>query len=526
MRNLIKKVLKEEYGDINIQKSNERNLAHYASPLAFSLAKKLRKNPIIIAEELKNSFKKNDIFSKIEAVNGYLNFKLSLDFLNTYADNSIKKDFSFIKENKNEKILLEFVSANPTGPLHIGHLRGAIFGDILSRLGKALGYEFYCEYYINDKGRQIELLGLSIYLNAKEHILKENISYPEEYYKGEYILDLSKKAKEVFGNEIFKEKNISKLGLWGKDEMLLLIKDNLKEVNIEFDNFISESSLYHNLESTLKKLKENDGIYDKDGKTWIRSSKYSDEKDRVIIKEDKTPTYLTGDIMYHDNKFKRNFDKYINIWGADHHGYIKRIKASLEFLNNDSLKLEVLLSQMVSLLKNKEPYKMSKRAGNFILMSDVVKEMGADNLRFIFISKKSDTHLEFDIENLKKQDSSNPIYYINYAHARIFTMLKKSKFKKEIILETKLKNLDENCIDLLFDSLSIKEVLEDTFKTRQLQKIAEFLKSLASSYHKFYNEYKIIGNENEKELLKLSLIVALAIRTGLKILGINAKESM
>jgi arginyl-tRNA synthetase len=268
------------------------------------------------------------------------------------------------------------------------------------------------------------------------------------------------------------------------------------------------------------------GIYEKDGKLWIASEAKGDEKDRVVVREDGRPTYLAGDIVYHNQKFERGYDHYINIWGADHHGYIARVKAAIEYLGYDSDKLEVLLSQMVSLLKDGEPYKMSKRAGNVILMSDIVEEIGADALRFIFASKKSDTALEFDLAEFKKQDSSNPIFYIQYAHARINTLLSKSELSHEAIMQAELKGLGENADSLLFDALLLPEVIEDAFTSRQVQKLPDYLKALAASLHKFYYDVRMIGTEDEAKLLKLMLVVALSLKTGLSLMGIEAKDRM
>ncbi|MDR0580231.1 MAG: arginine--tRNA ligase, partial [Campylobacteraceae bacterium] len=386
-----------------LEKPKDMSLGHYATPLAFSLAKELRKPPVVIAQELVQNFQNEPIFESVTAVNGYINFKLSLDFMDSYATYFLSNQSEFAKGEKNESILLEFVSANPTGPLHIGHVRGAVVGDALCRIGSHLGYKITSEYYINDAGNQVDLLGLSIFLAGRENILNLETKWPEEFYRGEYIIDLAHAAAAKFGKNIFEnEKSIADLSLWGKDEMMNLIRKDLESVYIKFDNFVSEKSLYPKWEESFDKLQKHGKTYEKEGKVWIKSQEFGDEKDRVIIREDGRPTYLAGDIVYHDDKFDRNFDKYINIWGADHHGYIARVKAAINFMGYDESKLEVILAQMVSLLKGGEPYKMSKRAGNFITMSEVVEEIGSDALRFIFLSKKADTHLEFDIDILKQ----------------------------------------------------------------------------------------------------------------------------
>ncbi|MDO8453267.1 MAG: arginine--tRNA ligase [Sulfurimonas sp.] len=526
MKQRVSTLLREKFGrEVVLEKPKDRSFGHFATPIAFSIAKELKKSPMAISEELASSFNENDVFSSVESVKGYLNFRLSENFLSDYAAWALTNPGEFGKQEKREKILLEFVSANPTGPLHIGHARGAVYGDTLLKLGRHLGYDITAEYYVNDAGNQIDLLGLSIQLEGRATLLGEAVEYPESYYRGEYLASLVNGAVEKFGKEILSDESRQKeLALWAKDKVMDIIVKDLGDLNIFFDTFVYESSLYDDWERVLAKMGE--GVYEKEGKTWIASEIHGDEKDRVVVREDGRPTYLAGDIVYHNQKFERSYEHYINIWGADHHGYISRVKAAVEFLGYESKKLEVLLSQMVSLLKDGEPYKMSKRAGNVILMSDIVEEIGSDALRYIFASKKCDTALEFDLAEFKKQDSSNPIFYIQYAHARIKTILSKSNFTEEEILASSLKGLDENADSLLFDALLLPEIIEDAFASRQVQKLPDYLKSLAASLHKFYYDCRIIGSNDEAKLLKLFMVVALSLKTGLSLLGIEAKEQM
>ncbi len=526
MKQRVSEILRDKLGrEVVLEKPRDRSFGHFATPIAFSLAKELRKSPMVIAEELADSFEDNDEFTSVESVKGYLNFRLSENFLAEYASWALNNPSEFGTQEKNQKVLLEFVSANPTGPLHIGHARGAVYGDTLYRLAKHLGYDITAEYYVNDAGNQIDLLGLSIQLYARENILKEDVEYPEAYYRGDYLEDLAAGAEAKFGREIFSDESRQKeLAMWAKDEVMKIIVKDLGDTNIKFDTFVYESTLYADWDRVMAKMGE--GVYENDGKTWIASEAKGDEKDRVVVREDGRPTYLAGDIVYHNQKFERGYEHYINIWGADHHGYIARVKSAVEYLGYDSEKLEVLLSQMVSLLKDGEPYKMSKRAGNVILMSDIVEEIGSDALRYIFASKKSDTALEFDLSEFKKQDSSNPIFYIQYAHARIKTLLEKAEVSSEDIANASLKNLGENADTLLFDALLLPEVIEDAFSSRQIQKLPDYLKALAASLHKFYYDVRIIGTEDEAKLLKLLSVVALSIKTGLGLMGIEAKDKM
>ncbi len=526
MKQKVSQLLQQKFErDVVLEKPKDRSFGHFSTPIAFSLAKELRKSPMLIAQELASSFDGHEMFSEVEAVKGYLNFRLSEKFLNEYATWALQNPQDFAKGEHSGKILLEFVSANPTGPLHIGHARGAVYGDTLLRLGRHLGYDITAEYYVNDAGNQIDLLGLSIQLEGRVSILGEEVEYPQSYYRGEYLTELAKEAAEKFGSDVFKDESRQKeLALWAKDKVMEIIIKDLADINIHFDTFVSEASLYDEWDRVMKKLGE--GLYEKDGKIYLASSKKGDDSDRVVVREDGRPTYLAGDIIYHNQKFERGYDHYINIWGADHHGYIARVKAAVEFLGYDSSKLEVLLSQMVSLLKDGKPYKMSKRAGNVILMSDITKEIGSDALRYIFASKRSDISLEFDVEELKKQDSSNPIYYIQYAHARIKTLLSKSEVDEASILASDLVGIDQAANDLLFDALLLPEVVEEAFHSRGVQKLPEYLKSLAASLHKFYYDKRVIGDENEAKYLKVLNVVALSLKTGLGLMGIEAKDRM
>lgn len=513
--------------DFFLEKPKDLSLGHYATPVAFSLAKQLKKSPITIADELVLRFKDESIFEDVSSLKGYINFKLSQPFMDEFITWAIKNESEFAKSDKKGSILIEFVSANPTGPLHIGHTRGAVIGDSLYRIGRHLGYDTKGEYYVNDAGSQIALLGTSILLRARENVFKEsNIEWPEKYYRGEYIDTIIDEIIKQKGKEFLSSDNLEAISEFGKDFMMLKIPEELKSINVEIEKYVSEKSLFPKWDDTLKRLNENGKTYIKDCKIWIKSSEWGDEKDRVLVREDGEPTYIAGDIIYHDDKFQRGFSHYIDVWGADHHGYIARMKAAMNFLGHDENKLEIILAQMVSLLKNGQPFKMSKRAGTSILLSDIVDEIGSDALRFIFISKKSDTHLEFDIDELKKSDNSNPIFYVNYAHARINQVFEKSGKTLKDVEDVKLDGLNESAQNLLFFSLLLPEVLEDAFNSRQIQKVTDYLKSLASMLHKFYNENRVVGSDNEDRYLKLLSFTALSIRTGLKLIGITAKDKM
>ncbi|MEE3694862.1 arginine--tRNA ligase [Campylobacter sp. CLAX-22107-21] len=523
LKNEISAILGRE---VVIEKPKDKTLAHYATPLAFGLAKELKKSPVAIAVQMAQQFSSPNY--EVTAVNGYINFKLSGDFLDSLANDALKSGDKFgSKEITNPKnIFLEYISANPTGPLHIGHVRGAVYGDTLARVARHIGVGVHTEYYINDAGNQIDLLGISITLRAKEILFNETVEYPEKYYRGDYIDELAHKAYDKFGKEIFESSRNSELAEFAKDEVLKIIKKDLADAGIFIDNWASEKSYYDQLEQTLEQLEKSGQVYKKDGTTYIASSKLGDDSDRVVVRSDGRPTYLAGDIIYHNVKFANDFDTYINIWGADHHGYIARLKAAINFLGYDENKLEVILMQMVSLLKDGKPFKMSKRAGTSVLMSDILAEIGSDALRFIFISKAGNSSLEFDIDELKKQDSSNPIFYINYAHARVNQIFAKANKTPADVANASLTNLSDDGKNLLFEALTMPEVLEDALNQRSLHKIPDYLKSLSASFHKFYNENRVVGSQNEDELLKLFSVVALSIKVALNLMGIKAKDIM
>ncbi|WP_163564695.1 arginine--tRNA ligase [Helicobacter suis] len=532
IKTLLERVLQTE---VILEHPKDRSLGHYASVVAFPLAKVYKKPPKAIALELVDRLLEDEecqaVFAKIEALNGYINFTLKESFLDRFCNQALKLGVDFGKEaDKQESLYLEFVSANPTGPLHIGHARGAIFGDSFGNLARFLGYKVHTEYYVNDLGAQIKLLGLSLWLAICEmqHL---KVEYPAEYYRGAYINELAQKALEHFPDLNNNDPNLyTTLGDFAKEVVLAQIEQSLADLGIVIENYASERAMFAHQEEVFKRLEQAGGVYEFEGKMWLKSSMFGDEKDRVIRKNDGDFTYIAGDITYHDYKFKQSFDHYINIFGADHHGYVARIKAALQFLGYEAQKLEVLLVQMVALLQNGKPYKMSKRAGNSVLLSDVLEDMGKDALRFVFLSKKLDTHLEFDIASLQKQDSSNPIFYIHYANARIHTMLEKF-FQKpnaslQAILSSSLENLPKAGGALLFNALNLPKILQTAFQDRELQKICDYLKGLAADFHSFYNAYRILDTPQELPYLKLCQMVSLSLTIGLKLLGIRAKTKM
>jgi arginyl-tRNA synthetase len=516
---------KELHCSVVIEKIKDKKLGDFATTIAFSLAKKYKKSPVDIAKDLVKKFDDYSCFSSVNSVNGFINFTISSKFLEDYADKFLDDNSSIYQANNRLSMLLEFVSANPTGPLHLGHARGAVIGGALARIGRKLGHKIETQYYVNDAGKQMKMLGLSVLLRGRE-ILSMSVEFPEEFYRGEYIKDLAQSIIDEFGEKLFVDSDIETISIYSKNKMLDLIKSDLKEVGIEFDSYISEKELYDEWENIKNILEQNNALMLKDKKVWLNTMIHGDEKNRVVIREDGVPTYLAGDIIYHNYKYLKKYDKYINIWGADHHGYISRVKSAIEYLGFDSKSLDIILIQMVSLLKNNKPYKMSKRSGGFILMSEISKEIGTDSLNYMFASKKCDTHLEFDLEKLSQQDSSNPLFYINYAHARIYSIFTKANKNFSDVELASFEKISNSAKELLFEALILPTILKDSFDSSSIQKLTDYTYNLSSQFHKFYNSGKIVGEEHEDSYLKVFSVVACSIKNALSMLNIEAKKEM
>ena len=517
--------------DFALESPKDASLAHFALPV-FAAAKTLKKAPAAIAADLAQSLQEQNIkaFSSISALNGYVNLRLSSSFLGTLIkehklDLSLKELIApkaSLPPKRAQSFFLEYVSANPTGPLHIGHARGAVFGDSFLRLANYLGHETQAEYYINDAGKQMALLKTSLEI-AIDELQGAIISYPENYYRGEYLEEL---AKEAIAQDIAK----ADFANFAKDKVLELIKSSLKNASVRIDTWASELAFNKKLDTTLNELKAADATYVKDGKLLIKSTLKGDDEDRVLVRENKEPTYVANDIVYHVDKLRRAHKHEdfinINIWGADHHGYIARMKAALSFLGFGPEKLEVILMQMVALLKDGEPFKMSKRKGQVLLFDDVLELLGADAFRYVFLSKKNDTHLEFDLSTLSKKDASNPVFYINYAYARINQLRAKSALSDEDIAKAPLSALSSEELDLLVEAMRFDDMASDALTARALHRICDYAKNLAASFHKYYAASPIIGSAIEAAQLKLCAVVALYLAKSMYLIGIKPLRKM
>ena len=543
----------EEFGDFAVNVS--------------SLARLARLAPAVIAQNVAEYIKCSDM--EINTVAGFINFKLGKSFLETIVADILNEKADFGKNNfgSGKKVILEYVSANPTGPFHIGHGRWAAMGSALANLLKFSGYDVFQEFYINDAGNQIKNLGKSLHIRVLQELGKK-IDFPSDetkrknYYPGEYLIPVAKQfiseksdeAKKL--DENLTPEQLKSLSDFAKAKMLQMQKDLLDGFNTHFDNFYSETELHKSgkVEKCVNLLKEKGLLYEKDDALWFKSSDYGDDQDRVIRKSDGSNTYLTADIAYHHDKIQRGFDKLINIWGADHHGYVARIKASIEALGDNPDKLEVLLGQLVNLVIKGEQVRMGKRK-NMITLEDLIDEVGVDATRYWMILRSIDTTLDFDIELAKSKTDENPVFYVQYAHARACSIFRNAVnervntetkevlpalFEKEelekLIMEADLNKLwngtDEKAVSslkkLILKLEEYKPVILSAAKYRAPYMICKYLQELSGSFHQFYTFTRVITDEKDVTIARLSLVRAVSevLRSALNILGVSAPERM
>lgn len=521
--------LPEVEPEIEIPKNED--FGDLSTPIAMEIAKKLKKPPRTIAQDIIQSLDKS-LFESVELAGpGFINFKFKNDFIFSEFENLLKLRELFFIQNigKGKKIQIEFVSANPTGPLHLGHGRGAALGAALTNILKEAGYNVFTEYYINDAGKQVEILGQSVYI-ALQNLFGKKLEMPEDCYKGDYINEIAKELYDLYGNDL-QDKDFDEIGDFLIDfsykKMLNEIKKDLDDFGVNFDKWISEKKLYHTgeVQLTILKLKDLGFIYEKDGALWFRSTAFGDDKDRVVVKSDGTYTYFASDIAYHKNKIERGFDELINIWGADHHGYIQRVKAAVQALGMTASQIKILLVQMVNLLRGGKPVQMSKRAGTFVTLRELIDEIGVDTTKFIFLTRRHDSHLEFDVEIAKKQSHENPVYYVQYAHARINSIFMKAqsepeRFNGELFNEEELRIIKKVLLYPMIFELSVQ--------MREPHRITFYLQELAALFHSYYHKYRVISENAELTETRLSLCKAimLVLRHGLRMLGVKAPEKM
>ena len=521
-----------------IEVPREEEHGDYSSNVAFLLAKKVRKRPEEIARNLIENMRADDLCDRVElASKGFINFYVRSHVYGSVLRQIFEQGTTVLLPDvgKGERVLIEFVSANPTGPLHIGHGRGAAVGDVLARMLEITGYSVVKEYYVNDAGRQIETLGKSVYLRWKQ-LQGEGVEYPTDLYQGDYVKEiaqllLSEKAIVIPDSQ---EQAISFMARFASNLVMDGIKNDLENFGVYFDNYYRESLLYDSglVDHIIGMLKERDCLYEEDGALWFRMKDMGDEKDRVIVRSNGEKTYFASDMAYHWEKYDRGFQTLIDIWGSDHHGYIPRMKASLEALGKRGEGLKPILIQFVTLLKDGKPVGMSTRSGEFTTLREVVDEVGRDVARFFFLMRKSDAHLEFDLDLAKKTSNENPVYYVQYAHARIESMFRNAK-EDGIDVE----NLDGASLDLLTSKeeislmkgiLRFRDVLEGGAKSFEPHRLTFYLMDLVGMFHSYYNKTRVLKNEPALTQARLLLLKVLqeVIRKGLDILGISAPEKM
>ena len=537
---IIKSALKNVYNLENIDSlvmveiPKLKDHGDFSSNIALRLAKVLKNSPINIANSLKSELENNDFIEKVEVVvPGFLNFFVKKDSLSEIINKIIDqgKDYGRNNFGKNEKVMVEYVSANPTGDLHLGHARGAAYGDSLTRVLKFSGYDCLREYYVNDAGNQIEVLGESLYQRYLEALGYE-FDLEKIGYQGKDVKNIASKiAKDIKEKYVHDDSDDRKLYFKkvGRELELSKIKKDLDLYRVSFDHYQSELDLYKDgkVKNTLEALKNSGFTYDLDGALWLRTTDFGDDKDRVLIKSDGSYTYLLPDIAYHKDKFDRGYDHLINLFGADHHGYIIRLKAGLKILGYNSDNLDIQIVQMVRLMENGIELKMSKRTGNAITIRELCEDVGVDVARYFFISKPIVSHLDFDLDLARKHSSENPVYYIQYAYARCASILRRVKEVKKLETYSLLTNDKE--VSILKELASFEQILVDICKYKEVNILCNYAYKLASLFHSYYNECKVIDETNSElttERLALVKAIKITLENALNLLGIEVKEDM
>ena len=558
--------------NIQLSRTKDRTHGDFACNLAMMLAKPAGKNPREIAQLLIDALPQHAQLDKVEIAGpGFINFFVSqsntLEIINTV--NAQADTYGLSNIGAGRKVQIEFVSANPTGPLHVGHGRGAAYGATVASLLTAVGFSVHREYYVNDAGRQMDILATSLWLRYLEHCGVQ-ITFPSNGYQGDYVKEIAEQlfaqhdknlmhpaaavfedisADEPAGGD--KEKHIDDLinrakNLLGDDSYLQVfdlglntiiegIKEDLKEFGVEYDEWFSERSLANKglIKQAVERLQKADYVYEKNGALWFKSTAFGDEKDRVVVRDNGQSTYFASDIAYHMDKMERGFDRVIDIWGADHHGYIPRVKAALQALGDDVDKLDVLLVQFAILYRGNEKVPMSTRSGSFVTLRELCDEIGTDAARFFYVLRKCEQHMDFDLELAKSQSNDNPIYYIQYAHARICSVFRQLD-EKQITYDAQLgtDNLsllaETHETDLIKSLAKYPEIVEKAALNEEPHQVAHYLRDLANELHTYYNAHQFIVDDEKIRNARLNLITATrhVLNNGLKLLGVSAPETM
>ncbi|MCY8974998.1 arginine--tRNA ligase [Bacillus atrophaeus] len=538
---VLKAGLAEENQIPNVILETPKDKTHgdYSTNMAMQLARIAKKAPRQIAEDIVASFDKGKAsIEKLDIAGpGFINFYMDNQYLTKLIPSVLEAGEAYGETNigNGERIQVEFVSANPTGDLHLGHARGAAVGDSLCNVLAKAGYDVSREYYINDAGNQINNLALSVEVRYFEALGLEK-EMPEDGYRGEDIIAIGKRLAEEYGDRFVKEEESERQKFfreYGLKYELEKLRVDLENFRVPFNVWYSETSLYENgkIDKALEALRKQGHVYEEDGATWFRSTTFGDDKDRVLIKKDGTYTYLLPDIAYHKDKLDRGFDKLINVWGADHHGYIPRMKAAIEALGYQKGTLEVEIIQLVHLYKNGEKMKMSKRTGKAVTMRDLIEEVGLDAVRYFFAMRSADTHMDFDLDLAVSTSNDNPVYYAQYAHARICSMLRQGEeqgLMPAADLDFSAVNSEKE-YDLLKTIGGFPEAVAEAAEKRIPHRVTNYIYDLASSLHSFYNAEKVIDPENEeKSRARLALMKAtqITLNNALQLIGVSAPEKM
>ena len=540
IKDAINQILKSEYEidsyeDIIIEIPKDNSHGDYSSNVAMRIVKQVRKSPKIIAENIAKLLReKSDIFTEVSVAGpGFINFRLNQKLFSDVISEVIKvrDDYGKNDSGKGIKVNVEYVSANPTGDLHPGHARGAAAGDSLTRLMKFSNYDVTREFYLNDAGVQIDNMAKSLQIRYLE-LFDIDIPFIEDGYHGQDIINIAKKLKAEVGDQYVSEdldKYYKEFKAYGLKEETEKLKRDLNLFRVEFDVWTPESSIYaaNKVEAALNKVIDSGHTYQKDGALWLKTTDFGDDKDRVLIKSDKSYTYLVPDIAYHQDKFDRGYDQLVDLLGADHHGYINRLKAAIQILGYNKDQLEVDITQMAMMIKDGKEFKMSKRTGKSISLRELIEEVGVDALRYFYVDRAADSPMQLDLDLAIKESSENPVYYAQYAHARMCSIL--AQGEKYDISETFNDLKREKEIDLIKHINEFSNVIADAAKVRQPHKISNYIQKLASLFHSFYGKHKVLDEENkEMTSQRLGLVLAskITLKNALNLIGVSAPESM
>ncbi len=529
IKSIIKSLYDIDVEQVELESPNDVNNGNLSTNVCLKITKIVGKNPMEIAQEVVDQLEVDGIDTIEVKKPGFINFFYGNEFFNQKVNEIIEAQEFIFDTNEHNYYNVEYVSANPTGDLHLGHARNAVYGDSICRLLRKIGNKVDSEYYINDAGSQMNNLGLSVQYFYLQKLGIE-LDFPEDGYRGQEIQDIASEIYNEYGEDK-KDEDVVWFREYAYAKNLEEIKRILKELHIEFDIWTSERSLYEKnmVEENLNTLATKGDIYSQDDAMWLATSKYFDDKDRVLKKSDGNYTYFASDVAYHMDKFNRGYSNLIDVWGGDHHGYINRVKSSISSLGQSADKFEVLIIQMINILQNNERVKMSKRSGTSVTIKDLLKEIDADSLRYFFLMRSADTQVDFDIELAKQQNADNPIYYIQYAHARIAKLLQKA-LEENIKPDSNISNeeFSDNEKEIIAFLNTYPKVVVNAANKRLPHLICNYLYDLASLYHRYYNQEHVFNDKNTNVNGKINIAFAIQkiIKDGLNSIGINAKDNM